>query len=59
MSITNSCRLLINTNEREQTYQMLNDHFDFSGLFLMNDNFYGLVKRIEDVLRKMIDNQFF
>ena len=36
---------------------MLNDHFDFSGLFLMNDNFYGFVKRIEDVVRKVIDKK--
>ena len=34
---------------------LLIEHFDYGSLFLMNDGFYGFVKRIEDVARKVFE----
>ena len=52
----------MNENKDILSSQMLVDHFDRGGLFLMNDDFYGFVKRIEDVARNVFDkkiNQFY
>ena len=47
----------MNENKDILSSQMLVDHFDRGGLFLMNDDFYGFVKRIEDVVKKVIDKK--
>ena len=59
VTILNSWRLSNNADEREQAYLEFSnawvDRIDRGGLFLVNDDFYVFVKRIEDVVRKVFN----
>ena len=61
VSILNSWRLSNDADKREQTYLEFSnawvDRIDRGGLFLVNDDFYVFVKRVEDVARKVFNKK--